>query len=126
MGATFVDTMQAILDAGTWTNYASQPQTNQRFVKSGARTVGPAAPRADLENEIGNPTITATGKKVYEDQRGTVVFHARNTTDRNNIKLDFYSIMENCGYPYSIEGYVPRDHRNHRRLAYRVTVLTNS
>lgn len=86
----FYDGIKALLDAGTWTNYGSEPDVYEYNASSKKHKV-----RLYIEIEIteAESIRTTTGSRVLENQIGNLRIRAENKTDRDNIEADVEAIL---------------------------------
>jgi hypothetical protein len=95
----FVDTIQPILEAGSWTNYGSTPKIIGKNIKS-AR--GNKNARIEVKNEEGGHIETSfDGSVIYRTLRGSVIPVSTKGSDRDKMKVDIMAIMKVAGYPYT-------------------------
>lgn len=95
----FVDIIVPVLEAGTYTNYGSNPKIVGKNIKS-AR--GNKNARIEVKNEEGGSIITSfNGSIIHQTLRGSVIPFSTKGSDRNKMKLDVMNIMRLAGYPFT-------------------------
>ena len=95
----FVDIVQPILEAGSWTNLGHTPKIIGKNIKS-AR--GNKNERTEVRNEEGGSIETAfDGSVIYRTLRGSVIPVSTKGSDRDKMKADVMAIMKSAGYPYT-------------------------
>lgn len=104
--------VKTVLEAGTWTNYASTPIISIIHTDSSRRRTS----YIGLVDESGSPTLDFTGSEIYSTKTGTVIINAVNENDRDKLYTDIKSILKASSYGFNIEDDLPEEPQKNRFL----------